>query len=89
MALVLIVEDTRDNREIYRTILEYAGHTVIEAVHGEDGVALAGARQPEVIVMDVTMPVMDGRGYSAAQERPGHTAHPGDHPHRPRTQHGP
>ena len=60
MALVLIVEDTQDNRVIYRTILEYAGHTVIEAENGADALPLVRERRPDLIVMDVTMPVMDG-----------------------------
>lgn len=60
MAVVLIVEDVWDNREIYRTILEYAGHTVIEAHNGAEGVDAARERRPDVILMDVTMPVMDG-----------------------------
>lgn len=60
MAVVLIVEDNPDNREIYRTILEFAGHTVVEAVNGAEGIALVRARRPDIILMDVTMPVMDG-----------------------------
>ena len=60
MATVLIVEDNPDNREIYRTYLEFAGHTVVEAANGVEGVALARVRSPDIILMDVTMPVMDG-----------------------------
>ena len=60
MVKVLLVEDVPNNRDIYRTILEFAGHTVLEAVNGADGIALARSESPEVIVMDVTMPLMDG-----------------------------
>ncbi|MBW3572729.1 MAG: response regulator [Gemmatimonadetes bacterium] len=60
MARVLLVEDVPNNREIYRTILEHAGHTVVEAVNGAAGIELARSESPDVIVMDVTMPLMDG-----------------------------
>jgi two-component system cell cycle response regulator DivK len=60
MALVLIVEDTFDNRNICRTILEYGGHTVIEAFNGAEALALVRERRPDLIIMDVVMPVMDG-----------------------------
>lgn len=60
MLTVLLVEDTPDNREIYRTILEYGGHRVLEAVNGLEALRLVPVQRPDVIVMDVTMPVMDG-----------------------------
>jgi two-component system cell cycle response regulator DivK len=60
MAKVLLVEDNRDNRDIYRTILEYAGHAVIEAVNGAEALPFALSEHPDLIVMDVTMPIMDG-----------------------------
>lgn len=60
MAKVLLVEDNRDNRDIYRTILEYSGHVVIEAVNGAEAMPFALSERPDLIVMDVTMPVMDG-----------------------------
>lgn len=60
MCSVLLVEDNRDNREIYRTILEYGGHNVIEAVNGAEALPLARNGHPDVIVMDVNMPVMGG-----------------------------
>ena len=60
MAKVLLVEDNRDNRYIYRTILEYAGHVVVEAVNGAEALPFALSEHPDLIVMDVTMPVMDG-----------------------------
>jgi two-component system cell cycle response regulator DivK len=60
MVKVLLVEDVPNNRDIYRTILEHAGHAVVEAVNGADGIELARSVSPDVIVMDVTMPLMDG-----------------------------
>jgi CheY-like chemotaxis protein len=60
MACVLLVDDNRDNRDIYRTILEFAGHVVVEAVNGAEALPLARDGHPDVIVMDVTMPVMGG-----------------------------
>lgn len=60
MCNVLLVDDNRDNREIYRTILEHGGHVVVEAVNGAEALPLARDGQPDVIVMDVSMPVMGG-----------------------------
>lgn len=60
MAAVLLVEDQPDNRNIYKTILEFAGHTVFEATNGVEALASVRSRVSDVIVMDVTMPLMDG-----------------------------
>lgn len=57
---VLIVEDNADNRIIYRTILEHSGFTVIEAMDGESGVRLTRDRRPDVVIMDISIPVIDG-----------------------------
>lgn len=59
---VLIVEDQPDNRMIYTTILEYAGSQVLEAVNGEEGVRRAREHRPDIILMDLSMPVLDGWG---------------------------
>jgi two-component system, cell cycle response regulator DivK len=58
--LILLVEDNADNRGIYRTILEHGGLTVLEAEDGGTGVALAREHMPDLILMDVSIPVMDG-----------------------------
>jgi CheY-like chemotaxis protein len=58
--LVLIVDDRAENRELCRECLSFAGFHVIEARDGAEGVKLARERLPDVIVMDVAMPVMDG-----------------------------
>ena len=57
---ILIVEDNEDNRIIYSTFLEHAGYRVIEAVTGPDGVARARADRPDLILMDISVPGMDG-----------------------------
>ncbi|MCW5715915.1 MAG: response regulator [Bauldia sp.] len=57
---ILVVEDTVDNRQIVRDLLTSAGFEVIEAVDGAAGVALAGTSRPDLVIMDVQLPVMDG-----------------------------
>jgi two-component system, cell cycle response regulator DivK len=59
-ATVLIVEDNLDNRIIYRTILEHSGFLVIEAEDGVTGVRLARERRPDLVLMDISIPVIDG-----------------------------
>ena len=58
---VLLVEDNEDNLIVYRTILDHVGYKVIEARDGEEGVARARADLPDLILMDVSLPKMDGR----------------------------
>jgi len=57
---ILVIEDQEDNRAILRDLLHSAGFEVIEAHNGEDGVSMAGARKPDLILMDIQLPVMDG-----------------------------
>ncbi len=57
---VLLVEDNLDNRVIYRTILEHVGYHVIEAVDGEEALAKARAENPALILMDISIPKIDG-----------------------------
>jgi two-component system cell cycle response regulator DivK len=57
---ILIVEDQEDNRAIMRDLLSTAGYEVIEAVNGEDGVKLAQCERPDLILMDVQLPSIDG-----------------------------
>jgi len=58
--LVLVVDDFEDNRAMYVEYLEFQGFRVAEATNGEQAVAQATALQPSVIVMDLSLPVMDG-----------------------------
>jgi len=60
MATILLVEDNLDNRAIYRTILEFAGHRVVEAHNGEEGIRMAREVLPDLILMDVSIPIVDG-----------------------------
>ncbi len=57
---ILVVEDTEDNRQIVRDLLASAGYELIEAVDGEAGVAMAAAHKPDLILMDLQLPVIDG-----------------------------
>jgi len=57
---ILIVEDTEDNRQIMRDLLSSAGYTLIEAKTGEEGVSMAKEHRPDLILMDIQLPVLDG-----------------------------
>jgi len=57
---ILLVEDHEDNRIVYRTILEHFGYTVLLAGDGAEGVRLAREARPDLVLMDVSIPVMDG-----------------------------
>jgi CheY-like chemotaxis protein len=57
---ILIVEDELQNRKLFRDVLQYSGYTVFEAMNGKEGVALANQHLPDLILMDIQMPVMDG-----------------------------
>jgi two-component system cell cycle response regulator DivK len=60
MLSVLIIEDQALNRLLIATILERAGHRTLEAETGAEGLALARDAMPDVILMDVMLPDMDG-----------------------------
>ena len=57
---ILVVEDQEDNRQILRDLLSGAGFEVIEAEDGEAGVAAAAAHHPDLVLMDIQLPVLDG-----------------------------
>ena len=57
---ILVVEDTEDNRRIMRDLFSNAGFELVEAVTGEEGVRMAAAERPDLILMDIQLPVMDG-----------------------------
>ena len=63
---ILIVEDQEDNRMIVRDVLSSAGYDLIEAVNGEDGVKLAHSERPDLILMDIQLPIIDG--YEATRQ---------------------
>jgi two-component system cell cycle response regulator DivK len=57
---ILVVEDQEDNRTILRDLLCHAGFDVLEAVTGEEGVRVATAHRPDLILMDIQLPLVDG-----------------------------
>ena len=57
---VLIAEDTEDIRHLVKLMLELKGCRVLEAAHGEEAVELAPEHKPDLIFMDLRMPVLDG-----------------------------
>ena len=58
--IVLLIEDNAANRYLARFILEKNGFEVVEADNGADGVRLARERTPDLVLMDIEMPEMDG-----------------------------
>ena len=60
MAKILLVEDNEMNRDMLSRRLERKGHTVVIAVDGGQGVAMAKAEMPDLILMDMSLPVLDG-----------------------------
>ena len=57
---ILVVEDHEDNRRIMRDLLTSGGYEMIEAVTGEEGVTLAERERPDLILMDIQLPGLDG-----------------------------
>lgn len=65
-ATILVVDDSVDTRAVLRRMLAYRGYRVVEAADGREAVEAALSECPDLIVMDLNMPVMDGL---AATER--------------------
>ena len=63
---ILVVEDQEDLRGVLRDLLTGSGYTVLEAPDGESGIATAKADRPDLILMDIQMPVLDG--YEATRQ---------------------
>jgi two-component system cell cycle response regulator DivK len=57
---ILVIEDTEDNRRIVRDLLESVGYELIEAADGAAGIAMAVEHRPDLILMDIQLPIMDG-----------------------------
>jgi two-component system, cell cycle response regulator DivK len=57
---ILLVEDNDDTRQMLAFYLETAGYRVVEAVNGFDAIEYANQEPPDLILMDISMPVMDG-----------------------------
>jgi two-component system cell cycle response regulator DivK len=57
---ILVVEDNPKNLKLVRDVLQFSGYEVIEATSGEDGVRLAALEEPDLILMDLQLPGIDG-----------------------------
>jgi two-component system cell cycle response regulator DivK len=60
MPRILLVEDNEMNRDMLSRRLQRKGYDVLIAIDGEQGVAMARAEQPDLILMDMSLPVLDG-----------------------------
>ncbi len=60
MSTILIVEDNEKNMKLVRDILRHAGHETLEAATGIDGVRLAVSKRPDLVLMDIQLPDIDG-----------------------------
>ena len=60
MSLILIVEDNEKNLKLVRDVLQVKGFSTIEAGSAEDGIKLAAERKPDLILMDIQLPGMNG-----------------------------
>jgi two-component system, cell cycle response regulator DivK len=57
---ILLVEDNEDNRIVYATVLRHFGYEVLEALNGEEGIAMAQSMHPDLILLDISIPIIDG-----------------------------
>jgi CheY-like chemotaxis protein len=71
---ILLVEDHEDNRNIYRTILEHYGFRVTLASDGMEGVRLAREGKPDLILLDIDIPLLDGLEVARTLKAAGDTA---------------
>ena len=60
MSTILIVEDNEKNMKLARDVLQAKGYTTLEAVTGEEGVGMALAHRPDLVLMDIQLPGIDG-----------------------------
>src|SRR5687767_2865697 len=60
MTVILIVEDNEKNMKLVRDVLQFKGYQTVEAVNGSDGVRLAKERKPDLVLMDIQLPDIDG-----------------------------
>jgi two-component system, cell cycle response regulator DivK len=74
MATILLIEDNEANTKLAGLLLRKAGHTVLCAVDAETGVAIARAKRPDLVLMDVQLPGMDGLAATALLKNHADTA---------------
>jgi CheY-like chemotaxis protein len=60
MTTILIAEDNATNRELFRELLEARGYTVVEACDGPEALQMIERTQPDILLLDIGMPVLDG-----------------------------
>ncbi|MGD0708350.1 MAG: response regulator [Anaerolineaceae bacterium] len=65
-AIILVIEDNEQNMYLVTFILEKYGYQVIQARNGIEGVALARQKKPDMVLLDIQLPIMDG--YAVARE---------------------
>ena len=75
VATILVVEDNPQNLKLAELVLQIAGHHVLSADSGEAGLQMASAQQPDLILMDVQMPGMDGLSATRLLKQNPATAH--------------
>lgn len=68
-ARILVVEDNAANLELARYLLASAGHEILLATHGAEGLDVATRERPDLVISDLQMPVMDGYALIAALQR--------------------
>src|SRR5687768_18476886 len=73
--LVLLVEDLVDSRELYAQYLTYAGFSVVTAINGHEAIRLAQLLRPDIILMDIRLPGMDGLEATADRKRQPELSH--------------
>ncbi len=61
MLKILVIEDNDDNRDILKRQLEYLGHEVVEAAAGLEGLERAEKEKPDLVIVDIMMPGIDGK----------------------------
>ena len=74
-ARILVVEDNAANLELVRYLLASAGHVVLLATDGAEGLDVATRERPDLVISDLQMPVMDGYALIAALQRTPHCHH--------------
>jgi DNA-binding NarL/FixJ family response regulator len=65
---ILVVEDQPDNRQIIRDMLAPADYEITEAENGEEALAAIAKQRPDLILMDIQLPIMDGYGSDAPHQ---------------------
>ena len=72
---ILLIEDHRDTRDVYGTLLRHTGYRVLEAKDGGEGVRLAREHNPDLVVMDLRLPIVDGWQATELLKQDSSTAH--------------